>query len=102
MYNRKVKLDKVFTTVKDKHGNKIETGLTKGGEYKTEEGYLIMGGKMVAFQCWNMKRYLQSKQIGFENRKEKVFQRFITFDSMGIEATYNRLHAPLQGQPHNK
>lgn len=97
MYNRKQRLEKVLNTVRDEQGNKIETGIVKGGEYQTEEGYIISGGKYMAFQHWNMKRYLQSKRIGYNKRLDKVFNTYKTLQCMGITVTDKRLHAPLHG-----
>lgn len=102
MYNKNQRLEKVITTVRDNHGNKIQTGIVKGGEYKTEEGYIISGGKYIAFQHWNMKRYLQSKQDAYNKRLDKVFGRFNTYQCMGITINRERLHAPLRGQPYDK
>lgn len=96
-YNRHQVLDKVFTTVKDKHGNKIETGIVKGGEYKTEEGYTIKGGKYTAFQHTNIRRQKYFQMQRHQNELRKLFERYDTLTAMGIAATYNRLRAPLQG-----
>lgn len=97
MYNRKIRLEKVLNTTKDKHGNKIETGIVKGGEYTTEEGYTIKGGKYIAFQITNKKAVMTSRTIRFNRDILKLLGRHEALHSMGVAATYNRLRAPLQG-----
>ena len=96
MYNRKVTLEKVLNTVKDEHGNKIETGIVKGGEYTTEEGYTIKGGKYTAFQHINIQRIKYFQMQRHQKELRKLFDRYDKLTAMGITATYNRLRAPLQ------
>ena len=89
MRNRRIKLGQVWCTVTF-DGGKLQSGLTEGGEYQTEEGYTIKGGKYPSFA---VKHYASIHQRLKEKKRKN--------NNHHINETIDRLMNMVEYKLHN-